>query len=72
MSNSAWIHPSETILATRCLYINTALRFDRCTESSKAKFCTDDRCPTGFNTVHVYNDVNIIFTEVHVAVEAGC
>ena len=27
VSNSAWIHPSDTILATRCLYINTALRF---------------------------------------------
>ena len=39
MSNSAWIHPSDTILATRCLYINTALRFfDRCTEFSKARF----------------------------------
>ena len=27
VSNSAWIHPSDTILATRCLHINTALRF---------------------------------------------
>ena len=27
MGNSAWIHPSDTILATRRLYVNTALRF---------------------------------------------
>ena len=71
VSNSAWIHPSDTILATRCLYINTALRFDRCTGFSKAKFCTDDWCHTWFNTVQLYNDSFNVY-EVHVAVEAGC
>ena len=71
VSNFAWIHPSDTILATRRLYINTALRFDRCTGFSKAKFCTDDWCLTWFNTVQLYND-SFNVSEVHVAVEAGC